>query len=244
MRFAVSAVLVLASGLAHASGHVRPGIEYAYPDQSVWTTRLDANGTPDNPLLRLAEILFSQAEIPWQGRAYPASRMFNVLEEGRAQFSMLVRAPRLESCCLLGRNPVASTELRVYRAPDQAPIKDQADLAGKTVIAIRGYSYGGLGAYLADPANGVTVNTAPGHDAAFAMLERDRADYLLDYAGPATEVLARHPQADLAYDVLSHLDVFLVLNRTYPDAPKVLERLEAILETLDREAIPGLPAAR
>ncbi|WP_448191019.1 substrate-binding periplasmic protein [Azospirillum sp. sgz301742] len=237
---AVRLVVVLASAAIPMRGGALAGpleIEYAYPDQSVWTTRLNERGKPDNPLLRVAAVLFTKAGIPWHGKDYPAARMFTYLRDGTAQFSMLVKAPALQECCLLSKNPVTSSEIRVYRAADKPPILSNEDLAGKRVITIRGYSYGGLLNFITDPRNAVTNHSAIKHDAAFSMLEAGRGDYLLDYTGPATEVLAAHPIAGIQSDVLSRQDVFLVLSRSYPEAQVVLSRLEAIMATLDIDQI-------
>lgn len=236
----LTALLFLTSSVAAAPPEVAtaaPEIEYAYPDQSVWTTRLDSRGEPDNPLLRLAAVLFARADIAWHGKSYPASRMFEYLRDGRSQFSMLVKAPSLQECCLWSKEPIASTELRVYRTADQAPIARMEDLAGKNVIVIRGYSYAGVAGFLKDPKNDVALSVAVTHGGAFAMLDRDRADYVLDYAGPAAEILAAQPIPDAVYDVLSRLDVYLVLSKTYPDAPRVMADLESIAATLDAEVI-------
>ncbi len=210
-------------------------IEYAYPDQSVWTTRVNARGEPDNPLLRFADRLFAIAGIPWHGKPYPAARLFSYLADGTAEFSMLVDATALRRCCLVGRSPVATAEIRIYRRGDVPSVASRENLSGKRVITIHGYSYGGLLNYLAEPSNNVSVNSAIRHEAAFAMLEAGRADYLIDYAGPAGEVTAAHPIAGLRYDVLARQDVFLVLSKTYPDAPAVMARLEAIAATLGRD---------
>jgi len=231
-------VIALAAGTTARAADPRfPELEYAYPDQSVWTTRIDQRGEPDNPLLRLAAALFDKAGIPWHGRSYPAARVFTNLRDGTAQFSMLVASPGLEECCLIGRAPVASTELRVYRAAATPPIRDAAGLAGKRVVTIRGYSYGGLLDFLSDARNGAVNNATVGHQAAFAMLDAGRGDYLLDYTGPAVEVLTGHPIGGLRFDVLSRLDVHLVLSRSYPEAAAVMARLEAIAATLDTGAI-------
>lgn len=216
-------------------------LEYAYPDQSVWTTKVDEHGDPENPLLRLAAAIFDKAGIPWHGRRYPAARMFNYLSDGTAEFSMLVKAPSLTECCLQSKAPVASTELRVYYMPDRAPIRTKEDLIGKRIITIRGYSYGSLLSFLSDPANGITTNPAIKHDAAFAMLEAGRGDYLLDYHGPAYEVLNEHPMPSIRFSTLSRLDVHLVLAKAYPDAKNVMARLESIVETLNKEEILGIP---
>lgn len=212
-------------------------LEYAFPDQSVWTTRLNSQGQPDNPLLRLAGVLFAKAGIPWHGKAYPASRMFEYLRNGTAEFSMLVNAPALQECCLFGRQPMASAEIRVYRIGNKPAVHRREDLAGKRIITIRGYSYGGLLSYIDDARNDVDNEVALKHDAAFAMLAAGRADYVLDYAGPAAEVLAEHPISGLQSDFLSRQEIYLVLSRGYPDAAGVMARLEAIADTLDKQAI-------
>lgn len=216
-------VLVLAAGTAAAEPRA---VEYSSPDQSVWTTHKDAAGDPENPLLRLAAPLFERAGLPWRARTLPAARLFEYLRDGQTDFSMLVKSPALDKCCLVSRRPVAVTELRVYRRKDRPPVTARQALAGQEVITVHGYTYGTLLAHIRDPANGVISHGTASHDAAFAMLERGRADYLLDYAGPAQEVLARQPIPDLAYDVIDRLDVHLVLSRAYPDAEATMARLE------------------
>lgn len=237
---ALVAMLPVPGAAQPAAGKGRE-LEYAYPDQSVWTTKVDEHGDPENPLLRLAAVMFEKAGIPWHSRRYPAARMFNYLNDGTAEFSMLVKAAALTECCLLSKAPVASTELRIYHMPDKPPIKTKEDLIGKRIITIRGYSYGALLAFLSDPANNITTNAAIKHDAAFAMLEAGRGDYLLDYIGPAYEVLSTHPIPAIRFTALSKLDVYLVLARTYPDAKDVMLRLESIVETLNKEEILGVP---
>jgi hypothetical protein len=122
-------------------------IEYVAPDQSIWTTRALDNGEPDNPLKPVVAALFTKAGIPWTARAYPATRMFNKLHSGEAQFAILVRSPTLDACCLVSRKPLATAEIRAYRRIGTPPTPSRVDLAGRSVITIRGYSYGGLGAF-------------------------------------------------------------------------------------------------
>jgi polar amino acid transport system substrate-binding protein len=210
-----------------------PEIEYATPNPSVWTIHTDANGEPLNPLYRVAGELFTKAGIPWHPRSYPAARMFKYLQEGTAQFSMLVKAPVLETCCLLSRQPVTVLEIRVYHLVDKRPINKLDDLVGSSIITIHGYSYGGLLGFVADKRNRITDNVAPNHTAAFKMLAQQRADYVIDYAGPASEVIAADLLPGLRSEVLSRQPVYLVLVRSYPDAAGVMARLERIADTLE-----------
>ncbi len=216
-------------------------IEYASPDQSVWTIRSGANGEPGNPLLRVAEVLFARAGLPWRARSYPAVRMFQRLQDGQSQFSMLVRAPALSDCCILGSKPFTRVEIRAYRRAGTPPLRSREDLAGKSVIVIRGYSYGGLSAYINDPAQRITAHTSSGHLSAVRMLDAGRADYLIDYAGPAGEALEAESVRGVTSELLSRQEVYLVLSKKTPGAPALMSRLEAILDTLDVDALlaPG-----
>ncbi|MDR3370388.1 hypothetical protein [Rhodoferax sp.] len=214
-----------------------PEIEYASPDQSVWTTRVNHKGEPENPLLRVAAVLFAKAGIPWHSRRYPAARMFKSLQDGSAQFSMLVKSPHLQACCLLSRKPITSVEVRAYHLGGRVPINGVNDLVNKNIISIHGYSYGGLLGFLNDEHNHISNNLAPTHLAAFRMLAQQRADYVIDYVGPATEVLAAVPLLGLQSEVVSSQDVYLVLNKNYPDATRVMARLEAIADTLDVDRV-------
>jgi polar amino acid transport system substrate-binding protein len=237
------AAVLLAASVGWASADmIRPEIEYANPDQSVWTTRLDERGEPDNPLYRVATPLFAKAGIPWHGKSYPAARMFKYLQDGTAQFSMLVKAPALGDCCLLSRKPVTAAEIRVYHLDGAPPVKTRADLIGKTVITIHGYSYAGLLGFIDDDKNRITNNVASTHAAAFKMLAHARADYVIDYSGPAGEVLATNSIPGLRSEVLTRQDVHLVLSRTYPDAAGVMAHLESIVEALDIEKLMKAPA--
>ncbi|MBC8445123.1 MAG: transporter substrate-binding domain-containing protein [Rhodospirillaceae bacterium] len=227
---AVGAGLALSATLSSAQEE----LEYAYPDISVWTTKRDSNGNLKNPLVRLATPLFEKAGIPWHPKDYPALRLFENLRTGVAKFSMLVNAPALKGCCLLSKDPVAVVEIRVYRRHGAKPITRREDFNGKDVISIRGYSYAGVAKYINDPQNNITNYAAGDHHAAFAMLKARRADYVIDYAFPAEEVLSENPIPGVTFDSLSQTNVYLVLHKHYPDAKATMARLEAIMKTLDK----------
>lgn len=229
--------LITSSPLALANDAKAPEFIYGYPDVSVWTTRRDADGQLKNPLLNLADTLFEQAGISYKAKPYPAKRLFNYLKEGVIPFSMLVRASSLEACCLFSSNPVTRTELRIYRRSKSSSINAKEDLAGKRVIMIRGYSYGSLGKYLRARENQVKIVDAAGHEAAFQLLERNRGDYVIDYQGPAEEMLSDNPISDIVFDSFKRLDVYLVLSRDYPDASELMNHLEARVGELD---VPSL----
>jgi len=217
-------------------------IEYAYPDISVWTTERDENGKLKNPLVRLAKPLFEKAGIPWHAQDYPAKRMFANLREGKAKFSMLVNAPSLlQDCCLVSQDPVAVVEIRIFHKKDTPEITKLEDLNGQNIITIRGYSYAGALKYIQQKENKIQNYPAPNHVAAFSMFANARADYVLDYAFPAAEVLAKTPIEDITFSTLKKTNVYLILHKTYPDAENVMARLEEIAKTLDKDEFLNAP---
>lgn len=240
---ALAGIALLSLSLMKTPAYSAPEeIEYAYPDISVWTTKKDENGKLLNPLVKLAGPLFEKAGIPWHPQDYPAKRMFANLRDGTSKFSMLVNAESiLQGCCLVSKDPVAVVEIRVFHHKDAAPIKSREDLNGKNVITIRGYSYAGTLKYIQDEANKITNNPAPSHDAAFNMFASGRAEYVLDYAFPAAEVLEANPIKDITFSTLKQTNVYLILHKDYPDAENVMARLEEIAKTLDKEEFLNSP---
>lgn len=231
-----SAILIATLAFGQARGDDTLVINYGYPDQSVWTSRLDASGLPANPLLQLAEAIFERIGVPWKATAYPAGRLYSYLEQGVATFSMLVRAPTLDSCCLISREPVARTDLRAYRRRAAAPTLGPESLRQRHIIVIRGYSYGSIGRFIHDPANAVTIEETASHQAAFQMFQRGRGDYVLDYAGPGEEMI-NELGIDAVSETLDSLDVHLVLNRQVPQAEALMARLEEAARSLGRNSV-------
>lgn len=226
---------LLLTGLAGAQQ--APAIEYGYPDQSVFVATTNAKGQPDSPMTRLAEALMERVGLPWRAVPYPAPRLFSNLQNGATNFSILVRASSLESCCLFSQKPVYSTTLNVYSIGDKPPVKNKEDLAGKYIVTIRGYSYAGLLKFISDPANRIDNQVAGTHKAAFEMLKAGRADYVVDYASAAGDILAESPIANLRATPIDQLDIHLVLSKSYPEAEKLMTRLEGIARTLDVERL-------
>ena len=212
-------------------------IEYGYPDQSIFVATINDEGQPDSPMTKLAAVLMERAGLPWHAVPYPAKRLFDNLRNGTTNFSILVRSSLLENCCLFSRNPVYSTTLNVYYIGDKPPITSKENLAGKKIITIRGYSYAGLIKFISDPANRIINEVAGTHRAAFEMLKGKRADYVLDYAPAAEDILAESPIGDIRSNPINQLDIFLVLSKSYPDADKLMMKLEGIVETLDVDEI-------
>lgn len=230
-------ICLLLAGTAMAQTPAKPRtppeIEYGYPEQSIFVATTNARGEADSPMTNVAAALMERVGLPWHAAPYPAARLFSNLQSGTTSFSILVRATSLEKCCIFSRQPVYSTDLNVYYLADKPPVRNRDELAGKTIIVIRGYSYAGFLKFIGDPANRIAAEVAGTHEAAFEMLRAGRADYVLDYASAAGDILAANPVRNLLWSRIERLDIHMVLSRTYPEAETLMARLEAAARTLD-----------
>ena len=222
---------------APAKPRAPPEIEYGYPEQSIFVATTNAKGEADSPMTHVAAALMKRVGIPWHAAPYPAARLFANLQNGTTSFSILVKATSLDKCCIFSRQPIYSTDLNVYYLADKPPVRNRDELAGKNIIVIRGYSYAGLLKFITDPASHIAAEVAGTHKAAFEMLVAGRADYVVDYASAAGVILAASPIANLRSNQIDRLDIHLVLSKTYPDAGKLMGKLEDIARTLDAPKI-------
>ena len=67
------------------------------------------------------------------------------------------------------------------------------------------------------------------------MLQKRRADYLIDYRESAEIYLKKYPLPDLEHTVLSVVDLYFIVSRKTPDTEKVLARMEAAFRELKRK---------
>lgn len=242
MRFILSVFFIICfTGSALAMNHSGTDnaieIEYGYPDQSIFVASVDDKGHPTSPMMRLVEVLMERANLSWRAIPYPAKRLFYNLQNGKTNFSILVKASSLQDSCLFSREPIYTTSLSLYYFGGKQPITSKEDLVGKKIITIRGYSYAELLSFIEDPGNRITNVVAGTHRAAFEMLKAGRADYLLDYTSAAGDILSKKTDLDIRFSPLRQLDIFLVLSKSHPNARQLMRKMEDIIATLDVEEI-------
>jgi ABC-type amino acid transport substrate-binding protein len=214
-----------------------PLLEYAYPETPP-RAFTNAQGEPDGFYIKLLRILLARAGLDWRASSFPAPRVMKNLESGESNFSILVRNSILDQCCLRSTKPVWNDDLRAYYLGDRFKPESLADLRGKSLIVISGFSYGGLIDAIRTPESGIVVEAAPTRKAAFEMLRAGRADYALDYAEPSeADVLSKDPIPGLRFGVIDRTYMYFYLARAYPDAPAVLARFERIYEAMRQEDV-------
>lgn len=209
-----------------------PKFIYASSDQAV-ISLIDSDGKEYRPIQRLTVAMFHKAGVEWQNLPLPLLRLYHYLYNGRANFSVLIKLKELDKCCIMSEQSVYSVDFGVYQKAHKPKIETLTDLSGKKVIALLKYSFGRLNPYLTDPKNKIVIYGVHTHEIAFAMLQAGRADYFIDYLGPAQTVLEEKKKYDLEYNVLNRLDLHIVLKKDYPNAKEVAEYLATVFNSLN-----------
>lgn len=211
-------------------------IVYALPDKPVvleWNNK----GEVYRRGISVAKVLFGKANVDWKAAFLPIRRMFIELENGNANFAYFVKDNRADTCCITSEKPVFFIELGIYQAIGSQPFTQLADLNNRKVIVLENYQYGPIGEYINDKSNNVTLYTAAEHMTALSMLVAKRADYLLDYRVATAGIYEEAIKQNIAYAVLRKIELYMLLNKNYPNAKAVLRRLERIYHTIPKDML-------
>lgn len=194
---------------------------------------IEKSGDCKGILVELIEQVLEQAGIDYTLKGFPQKRLFRNLSTGEINIYMGVKAvPAYETEVLFSDFPVEEIDLRVFTRKGTPVIRALGQLKGKKVIVIMGYGYGGLIRYLKDPAMAITLDPSRTHILAFRKLGAKRADYVLDYYGPASEAMEEAGIEDLQSHSILKLEVYFIVSKKTPGATRLLDRMEKAYQTL------------
>ncbi len=201
-------------------------------------TYTDEKGVPSGILIDLAKKVYPEAGCDFVAVSYPVRRLASYIGSGDLDIWMgLKTLPEFEGKSYVGKSVIAELVLRAYTRGKKAPILTQNDLAGKSIIVMRGYSYGGWITYIEDPKNKINHIKANKHDAAFNMLRAGRAEYLLDYREPSESALQKIKIPDLSFNQISALPCYFVVTKKLPDGQEIVDRLDKVYEKLKKQGV-------
>lgn len=182
--------------------------------------------------------LLTRAGIEHKFSGYPPKRLYTNVGDGTVQLWMgPVGVPEFEGKVLVSPKQISEINMEVYTMGSVESLpKTIDDFKGKSVITIRGYTYGGMITALNDPKNNIKVEVANTHEAAFQMLQAGRAIFLLDYIEPATETLAKLKFPNINKRSIKTLPIFILLSKTLPDTQGTMDKIMKAYEKLNAES--------
>ena len=189
----------------------------------------DSQGRPQGAILRLTRRLLEHAGYQAELRSYPSARLYNGLRDGSIQiWPGAPGKPELAEHTLETRTQLGEIVLNLYFRRDTLLPRIPEDLQGRGVIVISGYSYWPqINALLQDPLLAIKQHRTTTHSSALEMLQRRRADFLLDYQTPVEQARRRLGMSELPYVQLQRVPLKLIVSRHAPGA-------EALRDALDR----------
>jgi polar amino acid transport system substrate-binding protein len=195
------------------------------------------DGQPAGYIMEIAVKSLEKAGFEWTAVSLPAKRMAKSLAAGNIQVWLgLATLPQFKGTTHVGRTVVEQLILRAYTIGSNPPIRKRQDLLGKTLLILRGYSYGGWITFIKDPANKIQYLEFDSHEEAFKRLEklsgRIPEIYLLDYEHPSETVLRKLNLPDIQFNQISSLDMHFVVTRKMDGAKAILDRIETAFQQL------------
>lgn len=169
----------------------------------------------------------------------PVKRIFQGIAHGDYDVFLGVKtAEAFKDTTLVSDTVIARIELRAWAMGREPAVKVKEDLAGKSIITMAGYTYGGWRAFIDDPANKITRIEATTPAQALSLLKRDRAPVLLQYQLPMEQALAGEVIPELKSNLISSADLHIVVSKKMPDAAIFLKRLETAFRELGQMMPP------
>jgi polar amino acid transport system substrate-binding protein len=203
-------------------------------------TYTDASGSPQGSLVELLAKVAADAGYTYTAESAPARRLFQGVVDGQYDLFIGIKTPEaFQGTTLASKSVIANIELRAWGIGGTPAVKAKEDLAGKQVIVLTGYSYGGWRTYMDDPANGVQLIEARTPEQALQLLTAGRAPLLLQYALPMARALKAQPAPDVQSTLISSLDCHFVVSLKRPDSAALVAKLDASYEKL--KAAGALP---
>jgi len=194
-------------------------------------TYTDGQGHPAGIIIDITSKTLKKAGYQWTAKSLPTKRMAKMLTEGDIQLWIgLSTLPEFKGKTYVGKSVVKKLILRAYTIGKRKPIYKQVDLIGKTVLILRGYSYGGWINFIKDPLNQVRFIEFDSHKGAFKGLKllskNNKTCYLLNYKHPSEIVLESTNDQNIQYNDISSFNIHFVVTQKMPRAKAVLDDIE------------------
>lgn len=210
----------------------RPVLKGAYIEFPPLTYTND-QGEPAGPYIRESTRLAREAGYDVEWRSLPIDRIYLYLQKGKLDLWIGSQGvPAIDGWTLEPDFSFPPIRLNAYHLEKTPSVSGRADLRGKHLILIRGYTYRD---YL-DPvtnAEATRVDTASSHRAALRMLQAERGDYLLNFEAPINNALEESSITDLRHSPITEWETTLVFSAQTDRAKKLVQDFEKAQASTD-----------
>lgn len=200
----------------------------------------DQQGNAVGSLISLTQKVLEHAGYKPKFQSLPTKRLSRHLVDGKVDLWVgLSTIPLFSGNTLIGQSEVMKITLQAYSLGKKESILSEQDLRHKSIIILRGYSYGGWINFIKDPKNKVHFLEVDSHKKALELLSHRRADFLLDYKGPISRALKTMKTEGLRSQEISSFPARFVISKAIKNAPLILQDIERAYRNLkEKELLP------
>ena len=219
-------ILIFSSKCYSSQQRLIPTLNFGYSEFAPYTYT-NKNGLASGDVTDIVKKVVTSTDYKFIAVAGANRRLFRNMLADKIDILMVVPFKNADSDKLIfGENVSDILDLTVFWLQGEAPdITEINQLQKKALIAIAGYSYGGV-----FRENGPLKNTQhfllETHPRALQALMLGRAPYLLAYMKPAMFYVEPERKQQLSSYVFGSIPLVLSIRRSYPNAEKVLNQLE------------------
>ena len=186
---------------------------------------LDKDGKYKGELEALMAGVSLYSGILYTPMEFPNIRAIFNLNQQKVNFAIGVKSlVNEENNFFISSFPIAKMQLRILWRTDSAPVSTIADLAGKSLVLLKGYTYGGLRTQIESIAAGFM--SVSNHNRAISALTHKRGDYALVYKTASEYSMTAVAQLDFDHVVIGEVDLYFILDRNVPHAEQIMKQLE------------------
>lgn len=207
----------------------RPKIVFGYLEFAPYYFTNDL-GLPEGPFIDLASDIAQEAGLDIEFLSLPTKRGLLAVATGEVGmwFGPLDH-PLYKNNILTSKKPLMALELRVVSKKSMGNFSGIDDLMGKSIVVMRGYSYGNILEFISSPESKTELFQVINHTQGLQVLDTRNVDYFLNYTEPLREALKKYPIKNIRSKIISKLDLHIILNKDYPNAGLLLEKMEKVL---------------
>lgn len=186
---------------------------------------LDKDGEYKGELKELMNSISLLSDIPYEPMQFPNIRAIFNLNQQNVNFAIAVKSlVEKKEHFLISAFPIAKMQLHILWRRGSPPVSSVEDLAGKKLVLLKGYTYGGIREKIEQiTASNMSVEN---HNRAISALKLQRGDYALVYRTASEYSMTAVAQTNFEHAVLGEVDLYFILDRNVAQAEHIMQRLE------------------
>lgn len=185
-------------------------------------------GQAEGHLIELSRLLADAAGYDLDVRALPTRRAAKMLAAGEIDFWLgLATITEQTEQVLTSQVVVDKIQLQMYSLSPLPDVVDKEYVAGRKVVMLRGYRYGGWADFIQAPESNTDFYLANNHRQAVKMLVGRGYDFLLDYRLPINRTLKKIDAPPLFVTDIFSLNVHILVSAHHPQAHGLLKQFES-----------------